>query len=190
MTWEPRYARSDLTVANVFTAARIVLVPIFASFWYRGQGERALVIFAIAVGTDLVDGFLARWLNQRSRLGALLDPMADKLLVFVALVVGALIHAIPIWLVVVIVARDAMLAVGAILFATRWKARHGPDAWRPTRIGKYAMALQSLAIVLVLARSTLDIESLRPYTQVAMIFTAALTITAGAQYTIRAARAL
>ena len=62
-------------------------------------------------------------------------------------------------------------------------------AWRPTRIGKYAMALQSLAIVLVLVDSILGGE-LRAYAQTAMIVTAALTSTAGAQYTIRAARAL
>ncbi len=187
---EPRYTRSDLTLANAFTAARLVLIPIFGLLWYRGDGRGALWIFAIAAATDLVDGFLARYLNQRSRLGALLDPMADKLLVFVALVVGVLIGAIPTWFLVVIVVRDAVLAVGALLFATRWRDRHGPDSWRPTRLGKYAMAMQSVAIVLVLLASTLDVVDLRAYSQVAMIFTAALTLTAGAQYTIRAARAL
>jgi cardiolipin synthase (CMP-forming) len=179
--WGPRYTRSDLTLANAFTAARIILIPIFGWLWYHGDGASALWIFAIAVATDLIDGFLARYLNQHSRLGALLDPMADKLLVFVALIVGVLIGAIPVWFLVVIVARDALLAVGAILLTTRW---------RPTRIGKYAMTSQSLAIVLVLMGSTLDIDGLAPYTQVAMIFTAALTITAGTQYTLRAVRAV
>jgi cardiolipin synthase len=187
--WEPRYTRRDLTLANAFTAARIALTPFFAVTWYRGDGERALWLFAAAAATDLVDGFLARFLNQRSRLGALLDPIADKFLVFMALVVGVLVRAMPLWFFVVVVARDAVLAVGAILFSTRWKGRHGAEAWRPTRIGKYAMALQSLAIVLVLVDSTLDINGLRPYTQVAMVFTAVLTLTAGAQYTVRAAKA-
>jgi len=188
--WEPRYTRRDLTLANAFTAARIALIPFFALAWYHGDGERALWLFAAAVATDAIDGFLARYLNQKSRLGALLDPIADKMLVLAALIVGVWIRAMPIWFLAVIVARDAVLALGAILFSTRWKGRHGAEAWRPTRIGKYAMALQSLAIVLVLIDSTLDIGGLRPYTQVAMVFTAALTITAGAQYTVRAARAL
>ena len=183
-------ARSDLTLANVFTAARLVLIPIFGASWYGGNGRRALWIFAVAVVTDLIDGFLARFFHQASRLGAVLDPIADKLLVLVALVVGVLIHVVPLWLLVVIVVRDAVLAVGAILLLTRWRGRYGPDAWRPTRIGKYAMALQSLAIVLVLVGDTLDIRSLLSYTQVAMIFTAALTLIAGTQYTLRAVRAL
>jgi cardiolipin synthase len=180
----------DLTLANVFTLARFVLVPFFAVAWYGGNGRRALWLFAIAVVTDLLDGLLARLMNQPSRLGALLDPIADKLLILTALVIGVLIHAVPMWLLAVILARDALLGVGVLVLAARWRDRHGPDAWRPTRIGKYAMALQSVTIALVLLASALDIAALMPYTQVAMIVTAVLTITAGTQYTVRAARAL
>lgn len=186
----PRDVRVDLTLANAFTLARIVCTPIFGVFWYRGESERALWVFCVAVATDLLDGFCARWLNQRSRLGALLDPIADKFLVFVALVVGTLLHQIPVWLAAVIVLRDALLAVGALLFATRWRARHGPAEWRPTRTGKYAMTLQSVTIALAIVDSTLTIAGLRAYLQVAMILTAVLTAAAGIQYTIRAGRAL
>src|SRR5262249_35935505 len=98
--WEPRYTRRDLTLANGFTAARIALIPFFALAWYQGDGERALWLFAAAAATDLIDGFLARYLNQRSRLGALLDPIADKMLVGAALLVGVLIGAMPIWFLV------------------------------------------------------------------------------------------
>src|SRR5262249_3607788 len=160
--WRNRYTRSDLTLANLFTFARIVLIPIFGWLWYHGD-DRALWIFAVAVATDVVDGFLARWLDQPSRLGALLDPIADKLLVLVALVVGLLLGVIPPWLAIIILARDAALAIGAILFATRWRERHGPAAWRPTRIGKYAMALQSVTIRLVIVGSTLGLRALRAY---------------------------
>jgi cardiolipin synthase len=180
----------DLTLANAFTAARFVLVPFFAVAWYGGHGQRALWLFVAAVATDLVDGLVARVMNQPSRLGALLDPIADKLLILTAVVIGVLIHLVPFWLLAVILARDALLAVGVLIFAVRWRDRHGPEAWRPTRIGKYAMVLQSASIALVLLASALDIGALRPYTQVAMIMTAVLTITAGAQYTIRAARAV
>ena len=190
MIWRTRYTRSDLTLANLFTFARLVLIPIFGWLWLRGDGERALWIFAIAVATDLIDGFLARWLDQRSRLGALLDPIADKVLVLVALVIGMMVRRIPVWLAAVILGRDALLAVGTLLFSTRWRGRHGPASWRPTRIGKYAMALQSVTIGLVIVWSTLGLRGLGDYVQVAMVFTALLTITAGAQYTVRAARAL
>jgi cardiolipin synthase (CMP-forming) len=185
-----RYTRRDLTLANAFTVLRIVLIPFFGWLWYRGENERALWVFGIAAFTDLLDGFLARWLNQKSPLGALLDPMADKLLVFVALIVGLLIDEIPLWLAAVIIARDALLAAGAIAFSTRWKAHHGPSEWRPTRIGKYAMFMQTVSIVLVIVDSTLGWSGVGDYARVAMLWTAVLTVIAGTQYILRAAHAL
>lgn len=185
-----RYTRRDLTLANAFTVLRIVLIPFFGWLWYRGENERALWIFGIAAATDLLDGFLARWLNQKSPLGALLDPMADKMLVFVALIVGMLLGDIPVWLAVVIIVRDALLAAGAIAFSTRWRDRHGPSEWRPTRIGKYAMFMQTVSIVLVIVDSTLGPSGLRGYVEVAMLWTAMLTAIAGVQYILRAARTL
>jgi cardiolipin synthase len=182
--------RSGLTLANLFTALRIVLIPIFGWLWLRGDGRLALAIFGAAAVSDLLDGFLARWLDQRSRLGAVLDPVADKLLVLVALAVGLVRGDLPVWLAVVIVGRDAVLAVGVLLLATRWRDRHGPSAWRPTRLGKYAMALQSVTIALVIVGSTLGLAGLADYVQSAIVMTALLTLTAGVQYTIRAALAL
>jgi cardiolipin synthase len=190
MRWEPRYTRRDLTLANAFTAARIVLIPVFGWLWYHDENERALWIFCIAAATDVVDGFLARWLNQRSRLGALMDPMADKLLVFVALIVGLLRGEVPVWLAAVIITRDAVLAGGAIAGATRFRDRHGPAAWRPTRIGKYAMSLQVLTIALLIVDSAVGPAAMRGYVEVAMVWTAVLTLTAGAQYVVRATRAV
>ena len=191
MIWkEPRYTRSDLTVANVFTAARLVLIPIFGWLWLRGQEVVALWLFVAAAVTDVLDGFFARWLNQKSRLGALLDPIADKLLVLVALLIGILRGEVPIWLAAVIIGRDAIMAVGVTLLGTRWKEQHGPAHWRPTRIGKYAMFLQSVTIALLIVDSAVAVADLRAYVQVAMLWTAVLTLVAGAQYTIRASRAL
>ena len=166
---QPRYTRSDLTLANAFTALRIALIPFFAWAWRARENERALSLFLVAAATDLIDGFLARWLNQKSRLGALLDPIADKLLLLVALLVGVSLGEIPVWLL--------------------WKERYGPEQWHPTRIGKYAMFLQSLMLVLVIADST-TLLSLRSYAEVAMILTAIFTLVAGAQYTVRAVRAV
>jgi len=146
-------------------------------------------VFLIAAATDVVDGFLARWLNQKSRLGALLDPIADKLLMLVALIVGLSIGQIPAWLAIVIIGRDTILGIGAILFATRWRDRHGPASWRPTRIGKYAMALQSAMLILVILDTTTRLR-LRAYAEAAMVAAALATVVAGGQYVYRAARAL
>jgi cardiolipin synthase (CMP-forming) len=185
-----RYTRQDLTLANAFTLGRIVLVPVFGWQWLVGEDLRALWIFAIAAATDVIDGFLARWLNQASALGALLDPIADKLLVFVALVVGTARGDVPLWLAAVIIGRDAIMAVGVVLLGTRWRDRHGPSSWRPTRVGKYAMFMQSLTIALVIVDSAVGPAALRGYLEVAMILTAVLTVVAGLQYTIRASLAL
>jgi cardiolipin synthase len=185
-----RYTRRDLTLANAFTVLRIALIPFFGWLWYHGENERALWLFGIAAATDLLDGLVARWLNQKSALGALLDPMADKMLVFVALIVGLLLHEIPVWLAAVIIVRDALLAAGAIAFSTRWRDRHGPSQWRPTRVGKYAMFMQTVSIVGVIVDSTVGPAGLRGYVEVAMLWTAVLTVVAGAQYIHRAVLAL
>jgi cardiolipin synthase len=185
-----RYTRSDLTLANFFTTVRIILVPIFGWLWARGDNLRALWVFAVAAVTDVVDGFLARFLNQQSRLGALLDPIADKLLMLVALVVGVLNRAIPVWLAAAIIGRDAVLLTGALLLTFVWRDRHRPSVWRPTRIGKYAMFLQSISIVGAVALSSFAVPAARPWLRSAMVLTALLTLIAGAQYSVRAALAL
>jgi cardiolipin synthase len=186
---EPRYTRDDLTLANAFTTLRILLTPIFAWLWRTGDNDRALRVFLAAAATDLIDGFLARWLNQKSRLGALLDPIADKLLMLVALLVGLSLGEIPVWLAAVIICRDALLLVGVLLFATRWQDRHGPAHWIPTRIGKYAMFCQSMTLLLVIVNSTTSV-GIRAVVEAAMMVTALLTIVAGGQYIFRASVAL
>ncbi len=187
---QPRYTREDLTLANAFTVLRIIGTPVFGWEWARGDAEVALWVFFGAVLTDLVDGFLARFLNQKSRLGALLDPIADKLLMLVALLVGVTNHAIPVWLVVCILGRDAVLLAGALVLHTGFSGRHGPAAWRPTRLGKYAMLLQSSTIAFAIVEDVLAPRGFLPWVRVLMIMTATLTIIAGAQYVARASLAL
>jgi cardiolipin synthase (CMP-forming) len=186
LPWEPRYSRRDLTLANAFTAVRLILIPVFGTLWLNGEDERALVIFAVAVLTDLIDGFLARFLNQKSRLGALLDPIADKTLMTVTWIVGVSVGAAPLWLAAVIIGRDLVLGLGVLVLIVAWKDRHGPGAWRPTRIGKYAMLFQSLSIVLIIIDDTLTPTGLRPWVQSVMMVTAIMTVIAGAQYIVRA----
>ncbi|MBI4510693.1 MAG: CDP-alcohol phosphatidyltransferase family protein [Deltaproteobacteria bacterium] len=185
-----RYARSDLTLANVFTVARLVMIPIFGFLWATRDDESALWVFVLAAATDLIDGFLARFLNQKSQLGALLDPLADKLLMVVSLLVGVHVGAVPSWLAVVVIGRDALLALGVVGLGVIWKGRHGPSSWQPTRIGKYAMFLQTVSIVSAIVEDILSPEGFRPYVQVIMVAAAILTMVAGAQYSIRAALAL
>jgi len=153
MEQEPR--RGEVTgpapgpanLANALTALRLVLAPVFLVLYVGGDRLRALAAFAAAAATDLLDGLVARVLRQQTRLGAFLDPIADKLLAACALVALAATGRLPRWLPVLVVSRDlAQLAGAAVLRTT-----HHPVPVAPTRIGKYATVALALTVVLALA---------------------------------------
>lgn len=99
-----------LTVPNLISFARLAMVPVFTVLLVREQDLAALAVLAVSGASDWLDGVLARRLNQVSRLGRLLDPAADRLFILVSLVTLAWREIIPVWLVVVLVARDVVLA--------------------------------------------------------------------------------
>lgn len=140
-----------LTVPNALTAARFVLAPVFLVLYARGDSVRALAAFAAAAATDLLDGLAARVLGQHSRLGAFLDPIADKFLAACALFALSARGRLPLWLPLVVVSRDAAQLLGAA--ALRGIHRHIPIA--PTRIGKYATFTLAALVVLALAAELL-----------------------------------
>ncbi len=100
-----------LTLPNVISLVRLLLVPVFAVLAWQRQDLAALYILAVSGATDWLDGVLARGLHQQSRLGELLDPAADRLFILVTLVVLAARGNIPWWLVAAIVGRDVILAL-------------------------------------------------------------------------------
>lgn len=116
-----RHAASGvLTVPNLISVLRLLTVPLFAWLALNGRDLAAFAVLALAAATDWLDGRLARVLNQYSRLGELLDPAADRLFIFVTLVVLAVRDVVPVWLVVVIVGRDVLLTIVlAVLMAFR-----------------------------------------------------------------------
>jgi cardiolipin synthase len=126
---------------------RLLAVPIFAWLHVVGRPGPALAVFVAASLSDSLDGALARLLDQKSDLGGLLDPIADKLLVTTALVLLAFTASVPGWFLVLIVIRESMLLVGAI--AVRRRGWHVPRA--PARLGKYAAFLEFGTAVLGLA---------------------------------------
>lgn len=105
------------TIPNILSFLRLLLVPVFLVLIVRGQDAFALLVLVVSSLTDFLDGVLARRLDQVSRLGQLLDPAADRLFIFTALIGLAVRGVIPWWLVIVIVGRDAMLAVLGITLA-------------------------------------------------------------------------
>ena len=152
-----------MTWATRITILRIVLVPVFVTLvlTYNDSGRAgppdehwryaAIAVFFVASLSDLLDGYLARHWNQRSALGALLDPIADKLLMLAALVTLGLVpldrlHSLPVWFTATIISRDALLLGGYFI------VRHFLQQVeiRPHWTGKISTFFVFLAIAAVL----------------------------------------
>jgi cardiolipin synthase len=121
------------TIPNVLSMLRLALVPFFLVLIVIGDYFGALVVLVIASFTDLLDGYLARRLGQVTRLGELLDPAADRLYIFAALVGLAANGLVPWWIVVIIVARDVFLLVLGVVLAN-----HGYGPLPVHQLGKVA----------------------------------------------------
>ena len=137
-----------LNLPNTLTLLRILTIPFFLECLAYHLYWEALVIFAIGGLTDFLDGLTARWMNQQTALGAYLDPVADKLLVITSYIMLGSIDGIPMWLTVVVVARDFIIVIGYgiiyVLVEERLQVR-------PSRIGKWSTTLQLLTLALALA---------------------------------------
>jgi cardiolipin synthase (CMP-forming) len=105
-----RFRDEALTIPNMLSFLRLALVPVFLLLVLSEQNAWALITLVVASATDYLDGWLARKLNQQTRLGQLLDPAADRLYILATLVGLAVTNTIPFWLPVVVIARDVMLA--------------------------------------------------------------------------------
>ena len=144
-----------MTTANKITVVRILMVPFFIVqlMYYAQKGNElhrllAILAFALAAISDGLDGYIARHYNQRSELGAVLDPLADKLLLVSGIVLLSLNNApllprIPLWLTVTILSRDALLLIGLALL----RYLHCKVVIRPVFIGKIATVLQMICVV-------------------------------------------
>jgi cardiolipin synthase len=144
-------AEPVFTVANQLTMLRMALVPAFVLLALDRQFTWALVVFVVAGLTDALDGYVARHANQSTRLGAMLDPVADKLLVgsaYVVLTWSSVVQCtLPAWLTVTLLFRDAMIVVGVVVV----NLTVGPREFSPSRLGKFSTALNLATGAAVLA---------------------------------------
>jgi cardiolipin synthase len=141
-----------LTVPNLLSFFRLALVPVFLYFVITANDASALIVLVVSSITDFLDGFLARRLNQVSRLGQLLDPAADRLYIFAALIGLAWREVLPWWLVAIIVARDVMLAVLGVILAN-----HGFGPLAVHHLGKVATFCLFLALPLLMLGEALPL---------------------------------
>jgi len=139
------------TIANQLTMLRMALVPPFVLLVMDGQFTWALVIYVVAAATDALDGWVARHTHQSTKLGQMLDPVADKLLAAAAYVLLTwgpnLSCALPAWLTVTLLFRDAMIAVSVVVV----NLVVGPRVFAPSRLGKASTALNLTTGTAVLA---------------------------------------
>jgi cardiolipin synthase len=172
-----------VTLPNLITMARLCAVPATVWLMLNGRLDLAFWMFVAAGVSDAVDGWLARVRNARSALGAILDPMADKLLLVCVYVTLAAIGVLPDWLAILVVFRD-MVIVGGVLVL--WVLGQ-PPAIRPMMLSKLNTALQIAlaAVALLLAGFDLRADALLS----AMVWTVAgTTLVSGAVYVAAALR--
>ena len=180
-------ATSYLTAANQVTFLRLLLVPVFALCMLYGWPGWALVTFAVAGATDVLDGLIARWSGQSTTLGAWLDPMADKILVvtmFVMLTMPGLglANRLPLWLTVLVISRDAAIVLTVAVF----NLAVARQTFRPSLLGKTATAVYLLTGVLALYANYL--RRPLPIVDAAVYLSGALTLASGFHYLIKMTR--
>jgi cardiolipin synthase len=105
------------TLANLVSVIRLMAIPVFLYLVVQDQLLAALVLLVAAVLTDFVDGMIARHMNQITRLGQFLDPLADRLFIAATVVALAIQGVVPWWFVVAVMLRDALLGVGGIVMS-------------------------------------------------------------------------
>ena len=107
------------TIPNVLTMIRIVLIPVFVVLFFKGYKIAALCVFCAASLTDMLDGYLARKLNQITDFGKLFDPLADKLMVLTALVCQTVAGPFPLVAVLIVAAKELVMVIGGIFMLSR-----------------------------------------------------------------------
>ena len=145
-----------VTVPNLLTVFRMVLIPVFVSLLFYQRFILALAIFVLAGITDGLDGLLARRFNQKSQLGTILDPIADKLMLVTSFVVLSMRSVfpqplpshlpVPFWVTVAVISRDVFILVGAAAI----NIVTGFRGFRPSLLGKINTTVQIFAIAAII----------------------------------------
>ena len=171
----PRAGLSRLP--NLITMARIALVPVLILLLKDQEYAAALIVFVIAGVSDALDGYLAKRLNVQSRLGAILDPVADKLLLVSAYVMLTFLGHIPFWLMLVVAFRDLLIVVGYVAYTSH----AGPVKMRPSVLSKLNTVAQIALATLILAEQAAGLD-LALTVDVLVIVVLASTVVSAAHY--------
>ena len=165
-----------INVPNILTLVRLLLTPVFVIFLLRDQLIPALAVFTLAGVSDGLDGLIARWFNQRTVLGAYLDPIADKVLLVSAFVCLAILGIIPEWLAVIVLSRDILIVIGITVLTLTEK----PYRIRPSLVSKCTTVAQLVLVFMVLLEP--GFPGSRVVQTPLLWLTAALTMISGFHY--------
>jgi cardiolipin synthase (CMP-forming) len=175
-----------LTVPNQLTFLRLTFIPFFIIAIKYDRWLLALGILLAAGVSDGLDGLFARGLNQRTPLGAYLDPIADKLLLSSSYFVLALKAKIPWWLAILVLSRDVMLLVAcAVILTTVGYRPFPPSIW-----GKATTFFEIILIILVLLTAIWDVATLSILQDLCAFLVAAFVMISGIHYSIVVSRQL
>ncbi len=176
MDRESSVADIPINLPNTLTVLRILLVPVFVGLLLYGHYDAALITLLIAALTDVLDGMIARLTDQRTRLGEYLDPLADKLLLMSAIITLSVLDFIPIWAVIVVVSRDAILLAGTVI-ANLSETNINIS---PTAMGKGTTFAQVCYVIAIMLQVTgqVPVSFVEPFLWVMVI----LTVGSGVHY--------
>jgi cardiolipin synthase len=174
-----------MNLANLITLGRLLAVPVVVWLILSGDYGATFWLFGAASVSDAVDGYVAKHFDQRSDLGALLDPIADKALIVTLFVTLGIAGDLPSWLVILVVFRD-LLIVGGFLLAA---ALTQPIAWRPLMISKVNTTLQLVLVTVLLARLAFGFADRGIITGL-IYLVGATTVASGAAYMVRWGRGI
>lgn len=116
-------SRAIFTLANVVSFVRLLMVPLYLFLLMNGQNLAATLVFATAAATDFIDGQIARRTHTVSKLGQLLDPAIDRILMVTGVLGVFLVGRIPLWVIIVVIVRDAYLLIGGACLLSRHRIR-------------------------------------------------------------------
>ncbi len=171
-----------MTIPNVLTLVRIILIPLLVILLLENQLGKALGIFIIAGITDALDGLIARMFQQKSKLGAYLDPLADKLLLVTTYLTLAHLSLLPVWLVVIVVSRDMFIVLGVMTFTF-----HGVKfEIQPSVLSKITTLMQIITVILGLSSPIFGFHNM--LLSSACIATAVVTTASGFHYLVMGMR--
>ncbi len=164
-------------IPNMLSGLRLLAAPLAAWLILQDRDTAALIVFAFAGASDGLDGYVARRWGFMSRFGAWLDPVADKMLMLFSLTALYLVGATPVWLLALVVARDAAIAAGWLLINQLGL----PQRSEPLLIGKISTVVQVLYILTMLLLLALEIEA-PGLSNMAAWITGLVTISSAAAY--------